>query len=875
MKNLLLSMCSFVLFLGTMNAQGYSGTVVDNDTNEPLIGAAVSIKGKSVGTLTDVNGKFAINASTDDVLVIDYLGYGSKEVSLSGGNTKLGNILMRPESFGLSEVVVMGNVDIARDRITPVAVSNIRLIDIQDKSGNTEFPETMKNTPSIYVSNQNGGFGDSQVFTRGFDQTNTAFLLNGQPINGMEDGRMYWSNWSGMADIANAIQIQRGLGSSKLAISSVGGTTNIIMKTTDAHQGGWAKLTYGNNNYIKGTLAYNSGLINGKFGVSALLTHWQGDGWAEGTFGQGQNYFLSMGYIANDAHSFNFLLTGAPQWHDQNFTKRISDFEDDNGDLNLRFNNNYGELAGEYLSERRNYYHKPVANLNWNWDMGDKSSLNTVLYGSWGRGGGTGNLGSRIRTDDGYVDFDAIQAKNDTISSGAASYILRASANNHAWYGVVSTFEQTISDNLSFSIGADLRTYKGTHFRQVVNLLGADFWSDPGHNRYPNHQVSNTYEADPWAALFTPIPVEDRIAYDYDERISYGGVFGQLEFINGPLSSFVQGSVSTQSHIRWDRYGYSEAEEQSETITNPGFNIKGGANYNINSSNGVFINAGYYSRQPFHDNLYLNFGNTVNEVAENEDVIGLELGYRFRSDIMDLNLNLYNTSWNNRVETRSVNEGDSITLSNGTGYIFEDDGWQNQANINQLHRGVEIDARIRANRMLTIKGYASVGDWKYNKNASVKYYDSDRNLIDEQESIYIDGASVGGSAQTSFGVGFDLEIIQGLKIDADYNYYDRLFASVGPTDSDFQNEDNDGVISLPSFGILDAGLSYRHALNNGQVAKLRFNVYNALNTEYISYATSNDAPSSNDAENYNGVNKSNFVQFGKGITWNVSLRYSF
>lgn len=874
MKNLLLSICSFILFIGALSAQSYTGTVVDNDTGEPLIGAAVSIKGQNVGTLTDVNGKFSLNAAQGDVLMVDYLGYSSKEITL-GASAKLGNVLLRPESFGLAEVVVVGNVDIARDRVTPVAVSNIRLIDIQDKSGNTEFPETMKNTPSIYVSNQNGGFGDSQVFTRGFDQTNTAFLLNGQPINGMEDGRMYWSNWSGMADVANAIQVQRGLGSSKLAISSVGGTTNIVMKTTDAQQGGWAKLTYGNDNFIKGTVAYNTGLMNGKFGVSALLTHWQGDGWADGTKGQGQSYFLSMGYLANESHSFNFLLTGAPQWHDQNFTKRISQFEDENGDLNLRYNSNWGTLDGEYMTERRNYYHKPVANMNWNWKMSESRSLSTTLYGSWGRGGGTGNLGSRIRTDEGLVDFDAIQAKNDTIASGAASYILRASANNHAWYGVVSTYEHTINENLSFSFGADLRTYKGTHFRQVVDLLGADFWSDSGHIRYPNHQVSNTYAADPWAALFTPIPEEDRIAYDYDERISYGGVFGQLEYVNGPLSSFVQGAASMQSHIRWDRYGYSEAEEQSETITNPGFNIKAGANYNINASNGVFLNAGYYSRQPFHDNLYLNFGNTVNEVAENEDVIGVELGYRFRSDLMDLNVNLYNTSWNNRVETRSVFAGDSITLSDGTGYVFDEDGWQNQANINQLHRGLEIDARVRATSTFTLKGYASVGDWKYNGNASVKYYDANRDLVDEQENIYIDGAAVGGSAQTSVGIGFDFEIIQGLKIDADYNYYDRLYAQVGPTDSGFQKADNDGVIELPAFGLLDAGLTYRRAMGNGQVAKLRFNVYNALNSTYISYATSNVAPSANEDENWEGVNKSNFVQFGKGLTWNVSLRYSF
>jgi outer membrane receptor for ferrienterochelin and colicin len=82
----------------------------------------------------------------------------------------------------LEEVVVMGVVDVANDRTTPVAVSTITAIEIQKKSGNTEFTDILKNTPSIYVHSAIGGFGDSQVFTRGFDQSNTAFLLNGQPI---------------------------------------------------------------------------------------------------------------------------------------------------------------------------------------------------------------------------------------------------------------------------------------------------------------------------------------------------------------------------------------------------------------------------------------------------------------------------------------------------------------------------------------------------------------------------------------------------------------------------------------------------------------------------------------------------------------------
>ncbi|NNE29961.1 MAG: TonB-dependent receptor plug domain-containing protein, partial [Saprospiraceae bacterium] len=219
-----LYMFIFLLFAGTVFGQNtVSGVVMDGDLNEPLIGATVMERGTTNGTITGADGTFSLNVSTDaGTLVISYVGFESMNAAFGGERGySLGDMVMATDASSLSEVVITGVMDIVQDRRTPVAVSTISSKEIQAAAGNVEFPEVMKNTPSIYVANQAGGYGDSEVFTRGFDQTNTAFLLNGQPINGMEDGKMYWSNWSGMTDVASAVQVQRGLGSSKLAISSV------------------------------------------------------------------------------------------------------------------------------------------------------------------------------------------------------------------------------------------------------------------------------------------------------------------------------------------------------------------------------------------------------------------------------------------------------------------------------------------------------------------------------------------------------------------------------------------------------------------------------------------------------------------------------
>src|SRR5690606_33452676 len=176
------------------------------------------------------------------------------------------------------------------------------------------------------------------------------------------------------------------------------------------NEGGFLKAGLGNDNYFKSTVGYSSGLLDNGFGITAMLSHWQGDGYNDMTQGQGQNYFVSIGYKANEKHNFNFLITGAPQWHNQNFAKSISSYQE----FGKKYNNNWGYLNGERITDRKNYYHKPVMNLNWDWKINDVSSLSTVLYASFGRGGGTGSLGSAYAKymDDGTKGFQKLYDDN-------------------------------------------------------------------------------------------------------------------------------------------------------------------------------------------------------------------------------------------------------------------------------------------------------------------------------------------------------------------------------------------------------------------------------------------------------------------------------
>ena len=792
----------------------------------------------------------------------------------------------------LEEIVLVGGgvIDLAEDRKTPVAVSTITGEEIQKKIGTQDITMTLANTPSIYVAGQSGAFGDTRIAVRGFGQDNTAFMLNGQPINGMEDGKMYWSNWSGMNDIANVVQIQRGLGASKLAISSVGGTVNFVMRSTSKSEGGFAYAGFANDNYLKTTFSYDTGQKDNGWSTSMLLTHWQGDGYAEGTFGQGQTYFFSVGYKMNDKHNFNFLMTGAPQWHDQNFTKSIATYLE----KGRKYNNNYGYYGDRYLTERRNFYHKPVFNINWDYTIDEKSSLSTVLYASTGNGGGTGGRGQRIRNDDGYIDYDAIYAYNLSTSGAGGNYaaeggyVTRASMNMHNWVGLVSNYETELSDNLSFNVGADLRTYYGEHFRIVENFHGLTSWQENIRLRDQNnnHQTYGTYGtykyvvatesmgANPWDATFTNFDEDQKIAYSNDERISYGGLFTQLEYSKDDFSAFFQGSVSQTMYQRWDHYQYADQSlidgtssqwtgealpdgitdgVKSEKADNFGYNAKAGVGFGLGENGQAYVNAGYYSRAPYFDNIYLNYTNQINPNTSNETIIGLEAGYVYEVPNFSARVDLYRTSWADRVTSSFYVDDDVVFFNISEG-------------VSQLHQGVEISfsAKPQEDVPYTLKGFLSVGDWIYEGDAITRLQDEDQNII-STETVDVDGGKVGDAAQFSAGLGLDVDLAERLSFDTDVRFYDDLYANVGAVKENLE---------LPSYHIFDMGLSYKMFVNDGTL-DVRLNVNNVFDNVYISELRSAIVAGEGTGVLYDGIDTANQGYFGLGRTWNVGLRYNF
>jgi len=891
MKNLKNLIFAMFLLAGTgMFAQTIEGVV--QDETGPLPGATVVEKGTANGVTTDFDGKFSLNLhSTKGTLVISFVGYGKREIPFDIKVTDvfiIGDLVLVVDENVLDEVVVTGVVDFAKERETPVAVSTIKAIDIQENLGTQELVEILNTTPSVYATKQGGGFGDSRINIRGFDQRNTAVMINGMPVNDMENGWVYWSNWAGLADVTSAMQVQRGLGSSKLAISSVGGTINVLTKTSTARQGGTASFTFGNDSYAKEAASYSTGLMENGFSTSVLLSHFSGDGYIDGTKGDGWNYFIGMGYEINEKHSVMFTFTGAPQWHHQNSRAveiyNLQKYGKDN-EPNRKYNAQWGYLNGKEYTFRRNFYHKPVMSLNWDWVFNERSSLSTVVYGSWGRGGGTGPIGKingardyygQFKDENGLIRFDDIakwnsgghvedfgddrvpDSSNKFINDRSNGFTRRASMNSHNWYGIISNFHNEVNENFSWDAGIDMRTYTGFHYRVVNDDLGADGYFDNRDKNNPNRMITEYVEASPSFNPWANIKDQQKIEYYNEGGVRWLGGFGQVEYKTETISTFLQFGLSNQSFKRTDYFNLLEGEQESDWESLNGGNIKGGINWNINENHSIFANTGYYSKQPLFSAVYPNYtNNDVNGGLTNEKIFGMELGYNLFLNGFNLKANLYRTSWKDRFKRQGL----------------DNDHYVDFQGIKQVHTGLELESYYRLNDVVSFNGMVSVGNWEYKSNVTGTEYDENNEQVGDSDiTYYLEGVKVGDAAQFTAALGAKFNFLKNFRAGLNWRYAGNLYAAINT--EDFKNQNHEGSLELPSFNLFDARLSYNWRLKDGMGLEFATNVNNLFDTLYISESDTNKHAAAGD-DTWNGVNTSNRVYFGWGRTWNASVRFRF
>ncbi|MCK5079257.1 MAG: TonB-dependent receptor, partial [Bacteroidales bacterium] len=317
--------------------------------------------------------------------------------------------------------------------------------------------------------------------------------------------------------------------------------------------------------------------------------------------------------------------------------------------------------------------------------------------------------------------------------------------------------------------------------------------------------------------------VDDKIAYDNDGLVKYGGAFAQLEYASGPFAAFIAGTISNTWYQRDDRYNYAvEANQKSEVYTKVGFNGKIGANYNINEQHNVFANAGYYSKAPDFWYLFPNYTNDVSTTdIQNETVIGFELGYGFQSRYFHANVNGYYTMWNDKsLLSRTFSSGGEDTRSFVTG-------------LDATHMGIEIEAMAHVTDVFDIGILASIGDWEW-QNDVIAIVTDDQTQQQYSDTVFSKGLKVGDAPQTQLGLKLQYNPYHKIDLGVDIIYYDNFYADFDPADRN-NKDDRAQAFKVPAWTMTNfyAGYNFKFA---GLGSRFSFNVYNVFDVTYWSEA---------------------------------------
>ena len=299
------------LAIGALSAAAQTGTltgiVSDAITGEALIQATVRIG--NTGVATDFDGKYAVSLPYGShEITVQYIGYESKTRTIEV-NRQLVQSNFKLSTIVLQEAQVVA--DVAIERETPVAFSNIKPVQIQEELGSQPIPMILNSTPGVYATQAGSDDNGPSISIRGFKQRNVSVLVDGIPVNDMESGAVFWNNWFGLDLVTQTMQVQRGLGASKLALPAIGGTVNIVTSGIESSRKTSVKQEFGSFGFSRTSIGHTSGRLDGGWGYTMAGSFQNRQGYFQQDYNRAFFYYVKVQKALGN-HTLSVSATGSP-----------------------------------------------------------------------------------------------------------------------------------------------------------------------------------------------------------------------------------------------------------------------------------------------------------------------------------------------------------------------------------------------------------------------------------------------------------------------------------------------------------------------------------------------------------------------------------
>ena len=606
-----------------------------NKNQEVLAGATVLVKETNQGISTDLDGNFTFKLNK---------GTFTLKVSFIGFKTIEKSVFLDGDKVLTIVLVeddnVLDEVLVSAVRATssiPVTYSNLSKKELAKRNLGQDIPILLNYLPSVISSSDAGaGVGYTYLNVRGSNSERINVTINGIPYNDPESHGTFWVNLGDFASSTENLQLQRGVGTSTNGSGAFGASLNILTDAVSENAGGEISNSFGSYGTRKHTVKFTTGKINEHLEVSGRFSNIHSDGYVDRAFTNLKSYFLQASYKDENTLIKAVSFGGAERTYQSWFGLDPQQLEEN------RRQNPY-TYENEVDDYKQNHYQ-----LHWNEQLNSYWSTNLALNYTKGAG-----FFEQYKAEENAADF------NNLIEDGSDVIVRRWLDND---FYVLNFNANYKNEKLNIISGFSYSNYTGDHFGEVI--WGSDLSSGTSiQDRY--------YFSD---AKKTDMSIFSKATYEINEKVA-----AYLDLQGRFVNYQTKGLTSDRNPLDVDaQFNF--------------FNPKAGFIYKIAAQNSVYLS---YARA----NREANRNDFENGVSSPEILDDIELGWRYKSDRVQLNTNIYYMNYKNQlVLTGAIDDvGAPIRATSGKSYRL----------------GLEIDADIKLNDQFSVKSNAA---FSTNKN---------------------------------------------------------------------------------------------------------------------------------------------------------------
>jgi len=768
-------------------------------------------------TTSDGNGNFSFSG----------VPYGPHKLIIGGSS-------VNPDTISISvskELVDLGTLDVTyNDAATSAQTIQIPTIAIDDNDGAEDENGGSIRVSSVLAASRDPFlntaayiFGTYHFQTRGYDRTQQQVLINGMPMNDIETGDVYWSQWGGLNDVFRGRSNTYGLKPSDDAYGGINGVT--AFDATAANQRKQTRITYSlaNRQYRnRFMITHSSGFNKNGWAYSLSFSkRWAQEGYIPGTFYDGYSYFAALTKRINNKHDINLTVFGAPTKRG----KQGPSFGESYDILDTHYYNpNWGYQNGEKRNAKVSNIHQPVILLNYEYNPSFTFKWNTTIGYQFGKNSNstldwynapdprpdyykmlpsyyTNNnpnyqgltteqvneltesfkTHSQIRWDELYqanqMNVINIPNPDGTVSSQTgkrALYMVGADVDAIKKYMFNTTLQKSINEHITVNGGISATMQNTESYRQMLDLLGADFAVNINsftERNFAGEYLSSQNDMNHPNQL---IKAGDKYYYDYKIHFFKAWAWAQGNFTYNKFDFFLAGNYGINSFQREGLFknalfadeSYGKSPKQRFGI----YGIKGGATYKINGRHYLFINAAYAADAPTVDNTYFSArvrNTTVND-PKVQKTTSVEGGYLHRSPKTNVRLVGYLTDRKDGVEVQSYFYTGTGSGNSMVRYVMQ--------NVNTRYAGIEFAVDYKFNSSFSATAVAAIGQAFYTSNpTSTIHYENNIDSTPFTETSYLNNKYLGVGPQSAYTIGLNYRSKKYWYLNANFNYFERNY----------------------------------------------------------------------------------------------------